>query len=112
MSAKTAYTRVANALVQAGNGVVGNPWPTENADEVNVYIAVTVAGTTFLPVIECSPDNGVTWFVHTVGAAITGVGSTLIRLPDNVGKLMRMSTASQTGSFTMSVWAGNKRTMG
>lgn len=117
MSAKTAYTQVATALVVSANGPIADAnrspnVPTEQGNEANVYLAVTAAGTTITPVIEISPDNGTTWFAHTTMAAITATGNFVAKLSGNIGRLMRINMTAITGSFTLSAWIGCKRVDG
>lgn len=81
--------------------------------EMNAYIAVTaVAGTTpsMTVTYQCSHD-GVTFFDHTAGSAITAAANQLIKLPANIGKYGRISYAisGTTPSFTFSVVVEAKR---
>lgn len=116
MSAKTASTQFATALVISANGATADAGhspniPTEQHAEANLYINVTAAGTTVTPVIEVSPDNGTTWFTHTTLAAITTTGNTLAKLTA-IGRLMRVNWTAVTGSFTVNAWLECKRTDG
>lgn len=85
----------------------------EGFAEMNIYIAATaVTGTTpsMTVTYQCSHD-GVTYFDHTAGTAITAAGNQLIKIPDNMGKFGRISYAisGTTPSFTFSVVAEVKR---
>ena len=109
MSAKTAYQKVSAAQAVAAAGPSTSTAVTDTHNEVNVYINVTAAGTTMTPVIEVSPDEGVTWFTHTTGSAITATGNTLIKVASNVGRLMRINYTAVTGAFTVNAWIGAKK---
>lgn len=81
--------------------------------EVNVYIAVTaVAGTSpsMTVTYQCSHD-GVDWYDHTAGAAITAATNQLIKITANAGKHGRLSYAisGTSPSFTFSAVAEGKR---
>lgn len=81
--------------------------------EMMIYIdATVVTGTTpsMIVTYQCSHD-GVTFFDHTAGAAITVAGKQLIRLANTIGKFGRLSYA-MTGTapnFTFSANVGVKR---
>jgi hypothetical protein len=114
MSAKTAVTQIATALVIAGTGPVADAGhspniPTEEANEGELYVACTAAPTTITFQVEISPDNGTTWFAHTALAAITATGNVLQKLTGNLGKLLRVNVTAVTGSFTGSIWFNGKR---
>lgn len=81
--------------------------------ELNVYVAVTaiVSTPSMTVTYQCSHD-GVTWFDHTSGAAITAVGNQVIKIPANIGKFGRISyviTGGTSPSLTFSVDAEAKR---
>lgn len=81
--------------------------------EMNIYAAVTaVSGTSpsMTVTYQCSHD-GVTWFDHTAGAAITTATNQLIKIPANSGKYGRISYAisGTSPSFTFSVVVEAKR---
>lgn len=84
----------------------------EGFAEMNIYIAVTaVSGTPSMVVTyQCSHD-GVAYFDHTSGAALTVAANQLIKIPDNMGKFGRISYAISGGtpSLTFSVVVEVKR---
>lgn len=113
MSAKTGTTQIANALALANGPIslvgISPNVPTEQANETNIYFNVTAAaGLSVVPVVELSPDNGITWFPHTTVAALVAVGLSIVKLV-NVGKLMRVNMTALAGTGTISAWIENKR---
>lgn len=81
--------------------------------ELSVYLDVTdVTGTTPTMTVtyQSSPD-GVTFFDHTAGAAITVAGKQLIKVPTNIGSYGRLSYAigGTAPSFTFKAVIEAKR---
>lgn len=109
MSVNTANFRVATALSIPGATTQSLPAPVEMQGEADVYIKVTAAGTTMIPIVETSPDDGVSWFTNTTLAAITATGNVLTKIPSNIGKLMRINFTAVTGTFTVDAWIIGKR---
>lgn len=110
MSANTSIQTVAAAgTVVSATGQVGQPVATEMGIEADVYVNVTVAGTTVTLQAETSPDGGTTWYPHTALAAITATGAYLLKLASNTGRLLRVNATAITGSFTLGILVGTKR---
>lgn len=80
--------------------------------EMNVYIAVTAtSGTPSMTVTYQASHDGVTFFDHTAGAALTAAANQLTRLSSNIGKFGRLSYAISGGtpSLTFSAVVETKR---
>ena len=108
--------RVVEALASAARTTTGAadlaalPGPYR---ELTVYIDVTaVSGTTpsMTVTYQISPD-GVNFYDHTPGAAITATGKQSIRIPTNIGAFGRLSYAitGTAPSFTFSAAVELKR---
>lgn len=107
-----AQTTVASSVQAVSGSVNIGALPGEQM-ELLVYVDVTaVAGTSPSLTItyRCSPD-GVNFWDHTVGVAITAVGKQLIKIPGNLGKFGQLSyaIAGVAPSFTFSMVAEAKR---
>lgn len=109
-------TAIQTTLASAARTVTGTAdigaTPSEYTEAV-VYIDVTaVTGTTptMTTTYQSSPD-GVTYFDHTAGAAITVAGRQRIPVPNTIGRFGRLSFAigGTTPSFTFSVVSEFKR---
>lgn len=105
--ASTAYTATTNIL-ESDNAA--------NADSVSYYLNVTnVSGTTptLTPVIQCSPDDGTTWFSlataemtgQTASLNATGQYRTTSAVPIGVRTRLRMTITGTTPSFTLVAYA-------
>ena len=82
MSRKTSSFKLQTAATVSAATQTGT-FPTDVANEVNLYINVTAAGTTMTPTLQVSPDEGTTWFTHTAFSAITTTGLTLLKVTGN-----------------------------
>jgi hypothetical protein len=108
MSRKTAYSQLQTAAtVSAATQTAA--FPVDVANEVNIYLKVSAAGTTMTVNYQVSPNDGTDWFTHSSTAAITAIGNTLLKIPANAGKLARLDFSAVTGTFTVSSWFGAKR---
>ena len=112
MTATVTVTALASAALTV-TGTVDLGTIAGEAMELNVYIDVTVVtGTTpsMTVTYQSSPD-GVNFWDHTAGAAITAVGKQLIKIASNAGKYGRLAYAitGTTPSFTFSAIVGTKR---
>ncbi len=109
--ATTVITALASAARTATGTVDLGAFPAD-ADEINIYLNVTVVSGTSpsrTATYQCSPD-GVTYYDHTAGAAITAAGNQVIKVATNTGTYGRISYAisGTTPSFTFSAVAENK----
>lgn len=109
--ATTVVTALASAARTATGTVDLGAFPSDG-DELNVYLNVTAASGTspsMTVMYQCSPD-GVTYYDHTAGAAITAATSQLIKVATNTGTYGRISYAisGTTPSFTFSAVVENK----
>lgn len=107
-----AHKALTDAFMTTSGSAALGAIPSE-FDELSVYIDVTaVAGTapSMTVTYQSSPD-GVTWFDHTAGAAITAVGKQLLKVPNVIGGYGRLSwvITGTSPSFTFSAWAEFKR---
>lgn len=105
--ASAAYTATANILDSEN---------AANAESVSYYLDVTaVSGTTptLTPVIQCSPDDGTTWWSlataemtgQTANITATGRYRTTSAVPIGVRTRLAMTIGGTTPSFTLSAWA-------
>lgn len=106
------YTALASTAITATGTVDVGTLPGDFV-EMNVYVAVTaVTGTSpsMTVTYQCSHD-GVTYFDHTSGAAITAATNQVIKIPTNLGKHGRLSYAlsGTSPSFTFSAVVEGKR---
>lgn len=84
--------------------------PSSSAEAVEVFVDVTVAGTTMTLIIEVSAD-GTNFVTSKTFAAITTTGTfalTLQRGIDLIGKSLRVRASTVTDSFTLSILAVQK----
>lgn len=101
----TVFTALASAAYTASGTADLGALPGDS-DELTIYLNVTaVSGTTpsMTVTYQSSPD-GVTYYDHTAGAAITAAGVQMIKIPTNSGTYGRISYAisGTTPSFTFS----------
>ena len=83
---------------------------SSSAEAVEVFVDVTVAGTTMTLVIEVSAD-GTNFVTSKTFAAITTTGTfalTLQRGVDLIGKSLRVRATTVTLAFTLSILAVRK----
>lgn len=111
MTARTEIILPSAARTVSGAADMG-ALPLEYA-EISIYIDVTaVAGTspTMTVTYQVSPD-GVTYYDHTAGAALTAAGRQSIRLASNIGSYGRLSyvIGGTSPSFTFSAVVECKR---
>lgn len=112
MTAVTTVTALASAARTVSGTVDLGAVPGE-ASELAVYLEITAisgAGATITTTYQSSPD-GVTFWDHTAGTAMTTVSKTLIKVPTVIGKYGRLSyvIAGTTPSITFSAVVEAKR---
>lgn len=93
MSRKCGIFVVSSAQVVTATGAQSAALvPAEGYDECLVFVtAAAMGGTTpsFTPTLQSSPD-GVTWYDHTAGSAMTANGSQVIKAT-NIGPNVRVN---------------------
>ncbi|KKN50894.1 hypothetical protein LCGC14_0628140 [marine sediment metagenome] len=83
---------------------------SSSAEAIEVFVDVTVAGTTMTLIIEVAAD-GTNFVTSKTFTAITATGTFALALQrgvDLMGKSLRIRASTVTGSFTLSILAVRK----